>query len=514
MRFARPHVLAISLVLLAALAGCAHVQRRVLATPERTSLLDPASPYLKAHLKSGSIYVLERWTVRAEERIVEGQGSLFDANRNVLGEGTFRVPFDSVALFETNRVQTSPSIAPLVVMTAISAVITTVCIASPKTCFGSCPTFYVTDGSRPILQAEGFSASVAPALEATDIDALFRARPFGRELEVTMRNEALETHVVRHVDVLAAPRPAGGRVIATQEGTFWEARSLAPPDRAVAAEGDCRAALAAFDGVERWSAADSQDLATRETIDLEFHDPPGGSLGLVLAARQSLLSTYVFYQTLAYLGRSAVERLASLERGGGGAVARAGAVGRVLGGIEVWIEDGSRGWVHAGDIRETGPLAADVKVVPLPRVAGRDLRVRLRLTRGNWRIDAVALTALGKRVEPVRVHPYAVRRGDKEDPQALASLLDSRKALTTLPGDEVRLEYRLPSEGSRCELFLESRGYYLEWMREEWLAEENPILAARMFIDPAGMLRVLAADYKRVEPNMERLFWASRFASP
>src|SRR5206468_6916505 len=107
--------------------------------------------------------------------------------------------------------------------------------ADPK-CFGSCPTFYVTDGTHLMLQAEGFSASVAPALGATDVDALVRARPMSRDLEVVMTNEALETHVVRWVHVLAAPRDPGTRVFATPSEGFWQARDLREPTRAEAAE--------------------------------------------------------------------------------------------------------------------------------------------------------------------------------------------------------------------------------------------------------------------------------------
>jgi hypothetical protein len=92
---------------------------------------------------------------------------------------------------------------------------TAVCAANPKTCFGSCPTFYVSDGKHAMLQAEGFSSSIAPSLEARDVDALYRVHPSGREFIVTMKNEALETHFVRRVRLLAAKRPVGGRVLAT-----------------------------------------------------------------------------------------------------------------------------------------------------------------------------------------------------------------------------------------------------------------------------------------------------------
>ena len=180
--------------------------------------------------------------------------------REVTGSGSFTVALDEVALLETNVVQYSSSAAALVVVTGISAVMTGFCIANPKACFGSCPTFYVSDGREARLQAEGFSSSVAPSLEARDIDALYRVNPDGREFIVTMKNEALETHVVRHVRLLAAKRPAGGRVFATVTGEFLEATALHAVELCRADEGDCSAKVRAFDSDERFSTTDAEDL--------------------------------------------------------------------------------------------------------------------------------------------------------------------------------------------------------------------------------------------------------------
>jgi hypothetical protein len=81
----------------------------------------------------------------------------------------------------------------------------------------------------------------------------------------------------------------------------------------------------------------------------------------------------------------------------------------------------------------------------------------------------------------------------------------------TLPGDEYTLVYRLPDDFADRELFLEARGYYLEWMREEWLAEENALRAAQLFLDPAAAMRAMAPEFKRREGEMEAVFWGSRY---
>lgn len=501
------------LICLALLAACTvQTQHRRLITPAEVRSLDGRSPFLKAHMLDGRVYILSPWKVDSPAKTVSGPGELLGINREVMTKNTFTLPLDSVALFETNVVKTSAAVSALGFITGASVALTIFCAANPKACFGSCPTFYVSDGERPLLQAEGFSASVTRVLEARDIDALYRARPTGRDFVVQMKNEALETHVVRYVDVLAAPRRQGSRVFATSDGVFWQAREIVEPNRGLASEGDCLAALRAFDGFERFSTTDSTDLAARETIDLEFAAASEGNWGLVIASRQSLLSTYLFYQALAYMGRSAGHWLAALERRDVTMRERSRGINRILGGIEVLVQNETGAWVAAGQTNETGPLATDIRLVPLPRLHSGPAKIRLRLTRGHWRLDYVALARLDERVEPMRLRPAMVYRGDVVDENAGQLLLDSASVLTTLPGDEYKFVYRLPEDFGHYELFLESRGYYLEWMREEWLKEENPARAAMLFLEPQSAFRAMAPEFKKIEAEMEKLFWSSRYA--
>ncbi len=444
--------------------------------------------------------------------MVSGEGKMLDAHRSVLNEGHFSIALDSVAIFETNQVYTSPSILSMAVVTGASAGLTAFCIINPKACFGSCPTFYVSDGKNPILQAEGFSSSIAPALEASDIDALYRAQPAEKTFQITMKNEALETHVVRYVDLLAVPRPQGGRVFATPDGEFWQARELIGPVHCQGPEGDCMKQLCSFDGFERKSQTDSSFLGAKEEVELDFENLPRGKLGLVIASRQSLLSTYLFYQGLAYLGNSVGDQLAQLARGDTLTRKRIGSIGQVLGGIEILQENMSGDWVSMTEINETGPLATDVKVVPLPTLGPGSHKIKLRLAKGYWRLDYAAVAVLETKVIPKRLQPSMVFRNSNPDQTATDILLDSSRVLVTLPGDAYTLTYILPDDYSNYELFLKSKGYYMEWMRDEWLAEENRGQAAMMFTNPRKALRQLAHKFKETEADMEELFWRSRYA--
>jgi len=492
--------------------GCAHRVDRTLVSPRDAQTLDAKAPYLKAHLRSGYVYVLADWHADSGGGVIRGRGRLLDANRALVDSGEFRFPADSVALFETNVVRPSGANAAISVMAGVTATVAVICALSPKTCFGSCPTFYAPDSDGASLQAEAFSASIAPALEATDLDMLYRARPRGASFELRLTNEALETHVIRFADVIAVPRPVGGRVFVTPDGVFHPATGLESPSRCDAAEGDCRAAVQGFDRVERYSAADSVDLAARETIDLEFAELPEGQVGLVVASRQTLMTTYLIYQSLAYLGTQATTWLARLETGGPVARGFAGELGRVLGRIEVLVPDSMGEWRVAGSVGEIGPIAVDTKVVPLPATAAKPYRVRLRLTRGLWRLEYVAIAALGDAVEPVRLRPESVRHAGRADAAALRALREREQPLVTLPGDEYEIGYQLPADYGRYELFLEARGYYLEWLRREWLPEENAAAAVQLVLQPRDALRALAPAYKRQEAGMEHIFWNSRYA--
>jgi hypothetical protein len=471
------------------------------------------SPYLKAHFKNGDVVVLKQWSLDGQGGVVRGAGERRNMHRRLLAAGQFTIRTDEVALFETNaKVVDVGPVVGLTLVTLASATLTAVCLANPKTCFGSCPTFYASDGSGDYLAAEGFSESVAPSLEATDVDALWRAKVPGRTVRLRVTNEALETHTIKQADLLVAPRPEGGRVLQTLDGRFIEALALHPPSACRAAEGDCLATVRASDELERISETDGHDLATRETIELAFAAPAttDGRQGILIEARQGFITTYLFYQALAYMGRKAGNYLAAMEQGDADIRDRARALHHLLGGIDVQVRDAQGTWRTVGSYAETGPLAREVKVVPLPRGVQAGV-VRLSMARGHFRLGQVALVELGHELAPVRVPVARITTRAGNAALAQAWLRGATPALVTLPGDEHVLEYDLADDGERLELFLAARGFYLEWMRQEWLREESDWKLRGLFVHPAETLRELAPAYKRIEPRIEAMFWGSRY---
>jgi len=467
---------------------------------------------LKVHLRSGELLILDSWRVLADGQTLEGQGTRYTLLREPRAKGPVSVAVEDIALLETDDKKrvSSGAMGALVGLTLVFGTLSGICLADPKSCFGSCPTFYVEgDSERP--RAEGFSSSIARTLQARDLDLLSGARPRGGRFDLWMRNEALETHAVRRVRLLSVRRPDGGRVFATRDGELRPLRQLASPASCRGPEGDCAREIARDDGLERRSLADREDLAAREELLLSFPEAPARA-GIVIRARQSLMTTFLFYQTLAYMGESAGDWLAAAEGGGpAGAQALLG-MGRVLGGIEVAVGDPEGGWRTVGSFDEAGPIAGDTQVFPLPeRPSSGSLQVRLRMAKGHWRVDRVALGELGAPVQARALPPVAVEREGRPDPAALAALLGEGRHLVTLPGDAYRLSFSLPEDADRSELFLESEGYYYEWMRAEWMREEDPAMVSLIIHRPEEALRRLAAPFKAQEARAEQTFWSSRF---
>ena len=483
--------------------------------PDQYARVGDEADYLKVHMRDGRLYVLRSWQLDNRRTAITGRGALYDRERERKGTSkSYSIPLDDIVLLEANdsrRIQ-GFGIAWLGFWTTVYGVITGICVADPKACFGSCPTFYVHDGQSERLQAEGFSSSVARVLEERDVDALYFARSKDGRLEIRMTNEALETHAVRRLRLLSVPRTDGARVFAGADGRYYTGYGVSEPNGCRAPEGDCRESVRAMDDSERASVTDSTDLTTRENVYLEFPQL-NGPVGLVLSARNTFVTTHVIYQSMAYMGSQAGEILAQLERGDPMLENGAKNLLAALGGIEIAVLQPDGSWQEIGEYSENGPIAADVQLFSFDSAHHKGpITVRLRMAQGNWRIGYAALVSPLAPVEPLVLQPTKVLTDRDRGTEAFDALVDPDRYLFTYPGDEYRLVFELPDADASYEFFLESQGYYYEWMRGEWLAEEDPAMLALILTNPHAALRRLAPAFKKVEPSMERLFWSSKFS--
>ena len=230
----------------------------------------------KFHMKNGDVYVLHSW--KPDSAGISGSGQLYDYNRRMIKAANFNIPLNDIVLAETNSIDASVSTSLMIVPTVVTGIAAAICAANPKACFGSCPTFYSNTGTDYQIQAEGFSASVSECLEEEDIDELYHLKAETQNLELLLRNEAYETHFIRRADILALPREAGNRVFAAGN-RFFEVNNLVHPVSVQGPEGDCSEELCSYDGEERLSPADSNDLAAKEIIEISFDDLTAGKKG-------------------------------------------------------------------------------------------------------------------------------------------------------------------------------------------------------------------------------------------
>ena len=486
--------------------------------------LNPQADYMKVHTKEGSLYLLQSWHYNENLSLLTGNGNLFDHDRKIVVQGarklhdgsnvfdtTFRIMEKDIALIETNSLDNmSGNLSAITIVGVPFGLLSMFCIIDPKACFGSCPTFYAYDGEDTLLMAEGFSSSILKVFEKKDIDMLYWAKKGKPYMNIRLTNEALETHVIRYADLLAFPVKNDERVFATKDGRFFKTSHISSPASCIAEEGDCLSLVANMDHTERFSMADSRNLAKREFIEFSFKKVTSEEYGLIIGSRQTLMTTFLFYQGMAYMGTQAGSYAARIESGDKDLEKRVKDVWDLLGSIEVLMENENGRWEKVNEIDEMGPIAADVHLVNLPKSISENINLRLRLTKGLWRIDYLALAKIDGEVTPERIKPAFVK-GDMEVDDDVCTLLhDTIKPLVTFPGERYELMYNLP-EGENFEMFIESKGYYLEWMRDEWLAEENLKMAALMFTFPKLYMRMVAPDFKDVEPSMEDKFWGSRY---
>ncbi|MDX8341250.1 hypothetical protein SLH46_18770 [Draconibacterium sp. IB214405] len=483
----------------------------------------PVEPgYLKVHYKDGKVVVFDSWKLSSGQDSLIGNGKLFDLKRNIISDGLVSTGTDQIAIIETNQLtalkdKTNERIAALSILAGIDAVIGVVCITVPKACFGSCPTFYLTETNNVHwANAEAFSSSIAPSMEQPDIDAL-RVKVGSGDFRLIMKNEALETHVVNEVQIVAAEVEKDAEILHGVGDKFFHTKNITNCISALTDGENIAPFLNAVDGNEYFSLSDSLDLGAKEEILLEFNNNIKNTPGIILNFRQTLLTTFLLYNGMSYMGDEIGDYFAKIETSD---MVRKKLKNpfSTLGGIKVFAFDSKKEkWDFITEIYETGPIAPNHFVVPFSETNdnGDPIRVKLEMTKGMWRLDYAGLADIDKEINPAFIYPSEILKDNLPDPEALTEIsCDDEDYLISMPGDEWHLHFDLPQpndENNRYQLFLSAKGYYLEWIRNDWLEEKDPERLKNMLLNDKATWRELAIEYKTYESQMEELFWNSKY---
>ena len=440
---------------------------------------------LKAHLASGETIIFpDGATIR--DAVMYGDAQWYAFGSDVGVDTSVALTFDDVAAVE--GFQTKTAIAKsVIVSTLMTSFVTFGSAYLLKLLFGSCPTVYEIspDDNQAILQAELFPNSIAPLLEMRDVDRLTVRPDDDSRIRLEVRNEALETHYINHVELLEAKHAPGALVAPQDNGEPAALLDFIDGGRATDRTGrDVTAALKHRDEVvyetddRVLSNVSTSDF--RDTIDytLALDGRQLDSVWVYLRLRNSLLGTVFFYdQMLAGQGPRSIKWLADDLEVISNVVALGDYYIRNMGlRIEVRRD---RDYEEVGRVREVGPIAFDEIAVRVPVTDPDSLRIRLRFIADAWRIDqlAVATTAHRPDMETIPISTITsagaspawldmVRNGVERS--------DTEYAMTT-PGQSFVVSYQVdeePSERGRTYL-LSMQGYYVEWIRGQWL-RDNP----------------------------------------
>ncbi len=482
--------------------------------------------YLKVHTDNGNVYLLEDWDLNESGDMLTGVGKGYNYNRMLVTEGSMAVPVNSIVILETNDISSIKSLdgsrkAGLAILTIGNIIGGILCAVYPKACWGSCPTFYIDQSpgtSIHRVSAEAFSRSVRPSLEQSDIDAL-QYRKHGKQLvNITMTNEAYETHAVNMVNLLAVPAQPEENIFHDKDGTFYRCNGMISPSSAFGPEGPCLEAISAIDDLERISLTDSTDLTEKEIIELEFTGSMMNNPALVMNFRQTLLTTFLIYSGISYMGNEISDVFTVLETNDKAGKTRLEFYDRIST-IEIWIQKNDKNrWERIDQFTETGPIAKNLQIIPLCTdwSNNSDIRkVRICMTRGMWKLDFAGLVNILDTVEPMRLLPKWVSSYGMYDEDILEKLsYDDDQYLASLSGDRYELSFLLPDNDVDYELFLLARGYYLEWARQEWYDQKDLTRLRKLLTWDQGTMEAMAREYKNVEGIMESVFWNSKIVLP
>lgn len=483
---------------------------------------NPVQPgFMKVHYKDGRVVVYDSWELSSEQDSLIGIGKLFDLHRKAIQEGSISININEIAIIETNQLnalqdKTNSRVIGMSVLAGIDALIGVVCVTVPKACFGSCPTFYLNETNDVhSVSAEAFSSSIAPSMEKVDIDAL-NIKVGAGDFHLIMKNEALETHALNEIQILAAEVENDAEILNGEENNFYHAQKIFACNSAISDGKNITSNLHSVDGIEYFSLSDSLDLGAKEEILIEFKNDIKNSPGLVLNFRQTLMTTFLLYNGLSYMGDEVGDYFAKIETNDK-VRNKLGNPFKMLGGINVSVYDPQKEkWNSITEVYETGPIAVNRIVVPfLISKQDETVRVKLEMTRGMWRLDYAGLADINKEIVPVSIYPFEIKRDNLPDPDRLAEIsCDDKDYLISMPGDVWDLYFDLPELSGpekRYELFLSAKGYYLEWIRNDWLEEKDTERLKKMLLNDKATWRELAIEYKTYEDQMEELFWNSKY---
>lgn len=459
------------------LVGCVYILHKSSIETEMNNFSTISTP-IKAHLNDGTTILFKRGARYQNNQLI-GDGLQFSVD--LMDTSSIdQLDMNSVAAYEVFRreVNTGSSIALSLFATGGAVVGATGLMVA---IFGSCPTIYSDHSGTEILESELFSNSIAPMLEARDLTRLNVMPDSNGVVRLEVRNEALETHYINHLELLSVSHDQGSFAVPDIRGRALSLSSFLKMRSAVNSAGDDITGLLEKADTNFYSTGffDNKDEINWDFIELSFEAPDSDRAALHIHGRNTLFSTVYLYDfLLAGRGLQAVDWLGRDL----GSVSEAVALGdfhnRYMGIRVDQMIDGV--YQEVAKLGNTGPIAWKDRALELDVSnlnPSDSLKFRLRFLSDSWQLDQIRLAKEVARPEVQKVPVTRILNSSGELTQEHLSMIQSPddNYLITYPGNRFLIEFDTNevSDVFAQEFMLVGQGYYIEWIRQNWIENSD-----------------------------------------
>lgn len=455
-------------------SGCGFRQTDVHpVNPTPNQIMTPT----KAHLKNGGVVVFKNGFTLHGGKLL-GDGSYYDLTRKQ-SRSVSEITIDSVAFLEYYTRETDAASSVAMVPPAIAGG-----LFLWKALFGSCPTIYTKDGTSETLEAESFSHSISPMFETDDLDRLDAGKSIDGFYRILLTNEALETHYINELGVLAVEHSSNYEVFRNQQREFvlFGAQSFHFTVQDESGT-EVTSLLMSRDNIHFRSDTTKLDRLKDEIKKdhlLVQIDVPTGADHMVVAYRMknSLFTTVLLYDVmLAGQGASALDWMSSKTSEWIYAWRLHNWFEENFG-LDIAILDNGTHY-QSKHVASTGPIAWHQGAETF-NIAGRDsVTLDFSFLPDNWIIDWVGISFAPQESFSVReLDLVGITDASGESRPEVGLLLeeDDDDYFVTYPGQRFELTYKAANPGSsnRTSYFVRSKGYYIEWLRKHWFDGSLP----------------------------------------
>jgi hypothetical protein len=463
---------------------------------KKATLVEQSSITIKNHIDAPTkVFLLDASVVlykkgfQIKDGILTGEGELHSLDGKINKSRSFSVPVDSVAVLTYYGTEsTDGSVLSSVFLGIYGGFLTPLsvyCLSCPKCCFGSCPTIYTYNGKNYVLEAELFSYNISKYFQESDLDKLTILDPSRQDYQIRISNEALETHYIDQFSLLEINHPPGTQVFPTFDGDIICTGDLNSPSSVINSLGDDITDL--VNKRDNYAYRSGEELVkkisdgvTYDRIDLNLDLPHGTKkVNLILKLRNTLLTTILFYElVLSSQGFDAIEWTHKMQTNY--IYARLfNELYKYYAGIKIkTFKEGA--WNLQSKIGDIGPIAwKDIGVEIPVEVEKNATLIRLEFFPDNFMIDYIGYDCssdLNDSYHVNKLQPKNIVDDENKYRFDLNEVLEKPdgKYLITNPGESYYLTFNLTSsDTANTSVFIQSKGYYIEWIRGNWLVNNS-----------------------------------------